>query len=208
MKMMTLIALSAWSSAASAQQPPLVSNQKPLVANTAPLVAPATPSAPVDPARLSAARALLDVVLPPAKRDAMIDSIMKGMMANLAGAMQNSPQMKAAYEADPRAGEIFSRFFQSQQARSLATLKANFPDMIEAMTRAYARRFTAPQMVELRSFFMTPTGQAYVTESPTIVNDPDVAKWQRDLMANTMAKIPAAADAMMAEIRALPPKGK
>ena len=187
-----------------AKPPPLVSNQKPLVANTTPLVAAPGSGAAVDPARLVAARGLLETVLPGDKREAMIDGIMKGMMANLAGAMQNSPQMKAAFEADPRAGAIIQKFFQRQQANSLTTLKTSFPGMIEAMAHAYARRFTIPQMSELRAFFQTPTGHAYVTEAPTIVNDPDVMKWQRDLMTSTMAKLPAEAQAMMAEIRELP----
>ena len=188
-----------------AQVAPLVADKRPLVANNAPLDVGKV--APLDPARLASARTLLDVVMPPAKRDGMIDAIMKGMMANLSQSMLNSPQMKAAYEADPRAGEIFQHFFQRQQANSLATLKANFPGMIEAMANAYARRFSITQMAEMRTFFQTPTGQVYISQAPTIVNDPDVAKWQRDLMTSAMGKIPAEIDAMMAEIRALPPKG-
>ena len=116
--------------------------------------------------------------------------------------------MKAAYAAGPRAGEIFQRFFQRQQANSLAMLKTNFPGMMDAMANAYARRFTVSQMAEMRSFFETPTGQVYINQAPTVVNDPDVAKWQRTLMTSAMAKMPAEIDAMMAEIRALLPKGK
>ncbi len=190
---------------AFAQQTPLVADKRPLVANTAPLDAGKV--VPIDPARLASARTLLDVVMPPAKREGMIDAIMKGMMANLSQSMLNSPQMKAAYEADPRAGEIFQRFFQRQQANSLATLKTNFPGMMEAMAHAYARRFTITQMGEMRTFFETPTGQVYINQAATIVNDPDVARWQRDLMTSAMGKIPAEVDAMMAEIRALPPRG-
>lgn len=190
---------------AFAQQGSLVADKRPLVANNAPLDAGKV--APLDPARVTAARTLLDVVMPPTKREGMIDAIMKGMMSNLSQSMLNSPQMKAAYEADPRAGEIFQRFFQRQQANSLAMLKTNFPGMMEAMANAYARRFSVTQMAEMRSFFETPTGQVYIDQAPTVVNDPDVAKWQRTLMTSAMAKMPAEIDAMMAEIRALLPKG-
>jgi hypothetical protein len=201
---MLIVAL-AVATPAFAQQAPLVADKRPLVANNAPLDAKTV--APLDPARLASARSLLDVVMPPAKREGMIDAIMKGMMANLSQSMLNSPQMKAAYEADPRAGEIFQRFFQRQQANSLTTLKTNFPGMMDAMANAYARRFSVAQMGEMRTFFETPTGQVYINQAATIVNDPDVAKWQRDLMTSAMSKIPAEVDAMMAEIRALPPKG-
>jgi hypothetical protein len=63
-------------------------------------------------------------------------------------------------------------------------------------------------MGEMRTFFETPTGQVYIGQAATIVNDPDVAKWQRDLMTKEMGKMPAEIEAMMAEIKALPPKGK
>ena len=191
---------------AIAQQPPLVADKTPLVANNAPLVGRAAET--IDPVRVAAARTLLDVVMPPTKRDGMIDSMMKGMMANLSQMMVNSPKMKAAYEGDPRAGAVFQRFFARQQQSTVAMLKENFPGMVDAMARAYARRFTTAQMSEMRTFFETPTGRLYIDQATTIVSDPDVAAWQRDLMTKSMARIPADVDAMMAEIKALPPKGK
>ena len=203
-RIMIAIVIASVSAPAVAAQAPLVANTKPLIANNALLVA--RDIAPIDPARLTTARALLNIVMPPAKREGMIDAIMKGMTANLQQSMQSSPQLKAAFEADPRVAEIMQRFFLKQQSASLTTLKANFPGMIEAMAHAYARRFTVAQMGEMRTFFQTPTGQVYISESPTIVNDPDVAKWQRDLMASTMGRIPAEAQAMMDEIKALPRK--
>ena len=191
---------------AFAQKPPLVADKAPLVANNAPLVARATET--IDPARVAAARTLLDVVMPSTKRDGMIDGMLKGMMVNLSQMMVNSPKLKAAYEGDPRAGTIFQRFFVQQQQSTIAMLKQNFPGMVDAMARAYARRFTTAQMGELRAFFETPTGRLYIDQAATIASDPDVANWQRDLMAKSMARIPADVDAMMAEIKALPPKGK
>ena len=191
---------------AFAQKPPLVADKAPLVANNAPLVARATET--IDPARVAAARTLLDVVMPSTKRDGMIDGMLKGMMVNLSQMMVNSPKLKAAYEGDPRAGTIFQRFFVQQQQSTIAMLKQNFPGMVDAMARAYARRFTTAQMGELRAFFETPTGRLYIDQAATIASDSDVAAWQRDLMIKSMARIPADVDAMMAEIKALAPKGK
>lgn len=64
------------------------------------------------------------------------------------------------------------------------------PELIEAMSRAYARRFTSSQMNEMHAFFSTPTGQRYVTEAMGIMSDPDVAEWQRNSMAKSMEKLP------------------
>ena len=191
---------------AFAQHPPLVADKAPLVANNAPIMVRETEA--IDPARVATARTLLDVIMPPTKREGMIDSMLKGMMANLSQMMANSPKLKAAYDGDPRAGTIFQRFFAQQQQSTIAMLKENFPGMVDAMARAYARRFTTAQMGELRAFFETPTGRLYIDQAATIASDPDVANWQRDLMAKSMARIPADVDAMMAEIKALPPKGK
>ena len=191
---------------AFAQQPPLVADKAPLVANNAPIMVRETEA--IDPARVATARSLLDVVMPPTKRDGMIDSMLKGMMANLSQMMVNSPKLKAAYEGDPRAGTIFQRFFVQQQQSTIAMLKENFPGMVDARARAYARRFTTAQMGELSAFFETPTGRLYIDQAATIASDPDVANWQRDLMTKSMARIPADVDAMMAEIKARPPKGK
>ena len=191
---------------ALAQKPLLVADKAPLVANNAPIVVRETEA--IDPVRVATARTLLDVIMPPTKRDGMIDGMLKGMMANLSQLMVNSPKLKAAYEGDSRAGTIFQRYFVRQQQSSVAMLKENFPGMVDAMARAYARRFTTAQMGELRAFFETPTGRLYIDQAATIASDPDVANWQRDLMAKSMVRIPADVDAMMAEIKALPPKGK
>jgi hypothetical protein len=164
--------------------------------------------AALDPARVASAKSLMDVIMPPAKREAMIEGIMRGMMANITQMMTSSPEMTSAFGGDERAKAIFDKFLKKQQEDSITMLKENFPGMMDAMTNAYARRFTAAQLGEMRTFFETPTGQIYVDQAATIMNDPDILTWQRDLMAKGFSKLPKDVEAMMAEIKALPPKGK
>jgi hypothetical protein len=163
---------------------------------------------PIDAARVASSKALLDVLMPPAKREAMIEGIMRGMMTNITQMMMSSPEMTAAFGGDERAGAIFNKFMTRQQESSITMLKENFPGMMDAMANAYARRFTAAQLTEMASFFKTPTGQIYVDQAPTIMTDPDIMKWQRDLMAKGFSRIPTDMEAMMAEIKALKPKAK
>jgi hypothetical protein len=158
-----------------------------------------------DPARLGVARSLLSTLVPPEKRDAMIDGMMKSMMANITQGMTESPFFKEALAKEPRARSIFERFIARQQTESLTLLKQNMPSMIEAMSKAYARRFTAAQMGEMRAFFETPTGRIYIDQAATIMSDPDVAKWQRDLMASSMNRMPSEMTALMNELKALKP---
>ncbi len=164
--------------------------------------------APLDPARVTSAKGLMDVIMPPTKREAMIESIMRGMMANVTQMMTSSPEMTSAFGGDQRAVEIFDKFMKRQQESSIKMLKDNFPGMMDAMTNAYARRFTTVQLAEMRMFFETPTGQIYVDQAATIMNDPDVQTWQRDLMTKGFSQMPKEIDAMVAEIRALKPQGK
>ena len=164
--------------------------------------------APLDVARVASAKVLLDVVMPPAKREAMIDGIMRGMMSNITQMMTSSPEMTAAFNGDERATAIFAKFMTRQQEDSIKMLKENFPGMMDAMANAYARRFTTAQMADMQTFFETPTGQVYIDQAATIVTDPDIAKWQRDLMAKGFARLPKDVEAMMAEIKALKPKAK
>lgn len=164
--------------------------------------------ATLEPARVASAKSLMDVIMPPAKREAMIEGIMRGMMNNVTQMMTSNPEMTAAFGGDKRVTEIFDRFMKRQQESSIKMLKDNFPGMMDAMTNAYARRFTAVQLGEMRTFFETPTGQIYVDQAATIMNDPDVMAWQRDLMTKGFSQMPKDIDAMMAEIKALKPQGK
>ncbi len=164
--------------------------------------------APLDTARVASAKSLMDVIMPPAKREAMIEGIMRGMMSNVTQMMTSSPEMTDAFGGDKRATEIFDKFMKRQQESSIKMLKDNFPGMMDAMTNAYARRFTSVQLGEMRTFFETPTGQIYVDQAATIMNDPDVMAWQRDLMTKGFSQMPKEIDAMMAEIKALKPKAK
>ena len=167
-----------------------------------------TDVSPIDPVRLSAARAVLDVIMPPVTREKMIESMIKSMMGNLSQSIFENPEMKAALEADQRASTILQRFFTRQQENSLAIMKKDFPGMIDAMAHAYARRFTTIQLADMQKFFETSTGRIYVEQAATIMSDPDIAKWQRDSSSKSISLMLKDAQAAVAEIKALTAKDK
>ena len=157
------------------------------------LAAPATAQtpAPLDPARVTAARELIDVLMPPATREQLITGMMAPMLANMRRAMQSAPGFAADIHADPKLRTAFDAFITKQQAQTTRMLREALPGMLPAMARAYARRFDVAQMHELRAFFQTPTGRAYMQASYTIMSDPDIQAWQQDLMARTMGRLQA-----------------
>ena len=143
-----------------------------------------------DAAQLAAAAGLMDVLMPPSQRDAMIDNIVNGMLQTIFSSLSNQPHLKALLESEPRARPVFERFLARQRALAGASMRDNMPGLIDAMTIAYARRFTLGQMAEMERFFRTPTGQAYVAQAGSIMNDPAVASWQQRVMTQDLARSP------------------
>ena len=187
---MALLALTAATPAAS-QQPPLVANTKPLVANTAPLVAKAPVAAPIKdpaPAEVAAGRKIVRLVLPPDKRDAMLNAVMTSMMgAMLNGTFKSDPEMQKAFTEVPEVKPVFAAFFDKLRTNVMGDLKANMPGLLEAYARAYARQFTIPEMTTIEAFLASPTGAKFAERGGTILTDPDVRSWQIDQVARLRA---------------------
>lgn len=146
-------------------------------------------AAPIEPARLAAARQVIDLIMPPATRATMIRSMLDPMLTNIRQGMMQAPVFADAIGRDQRARATFDTFMTRQNEKTMAMLEADLPSMVEAMSRAYARRFTVAQLGDLRTFFETPTGQVYMREASTLMSDPDVAAWQRQMMARSMERV-------------------
>jgi hypothetical protein len=159
---------------------------------------PETISAPTAE-RLASAAQLMAAMMPPEQREAMVEQMITAMMANILPSIKNSLEKQAAL-SNPEIRGVFDRFIVRQQELAISQLKAEMPKLVEAMSRAYARRFTTAQMDEMHSFFRTPTGQIYVRESMSIMSDPDVAEWQRDSMTKSMDKLPEELKALQQEL--------
>ena len=158
----------------------------------APASAAAQPANPVSQPganELAAAHRLMEALLPKEQRDLMMEQMMSSMMTNLIGGIRQGLGVDAQVSravVEP----VLDRFVERQKTQALAQLKTDMPYMIDAMSRAYARRFSVSQLDEMHAFFGSPTGQRYVMESVNIMADPDLAEWQRNSMAKSMEKLP------------------
>ena len=160
------------------------------------------PAAP-DPARLAAGRALVDAALPPATREAMIRGIVGPMVENVRTAMANSPQMAELVAKQPGARDVLDRYMQRIVQTSLEGVQAAMPKLAAAMAQAYARHLTLAQLNDTLAFYQTASGRALVASLPTIQTDPAVLQVQREMMADTIAKLPAQVKQLQAEMAAL-----
>ena len=153
--------------------------------------APAAAVAAPDPARLAAARELIDVLMPPESRARMIEGMIAPMLGNLQQGIAQSPMFSSAMAQDPQMQTQFAAFMDRQQTRTMTLMRDGLPSMVDAMARAYARRFDVAQCRDIKAFFATPSGRAYMQQSLTIMADPDVAAWQRSMMESSMAHMQA-----------------
>lgn len=154
-----------------------------------------------DAARLVEARKLLDVILPPEARERMFRSMMTAMMANMTKALREDPNL-AKVLGDVAVQDAFGRAIARQQQTMTDELMTNLPAMFEAMSRAYARRFSVDELRQIGAFFATPAGRAYSTNAAEIMSDPDIAAWQGQLMRKQMALMPAMMDEIKRDVEA------
>jgi hypothetical protein len=175
-----------------------------LAALALPAVAHAQAAAPaataaVDPARLTEARKVIDLIMPPASREKTVRTMMNAMMANIAKAMNENP----SFGSDkPEMREAMTRSIARMEKEMLDLIAPTMPAMSEAMAHAYARRFTLDQLEQMEAFFRSPAGQAYVANVADIFSDPDVVAWQRDLTQRQMARMPAMMDEILHDAEA------
>jgi hypothetical protein len=170
----------------------------PVAAQTAPVAA----AAPVDPARLTAARKLIDKIAPPEKRDAMVEQIVRPMMANMRRSMEQSPEFATSFAEKPELKKQMFEFLDAETEHSMTVVRQALPAMWEAMATAYARRFTLDQLAEIGRFFDTPTGRYYAEQAPTIMTDPAVQDAQRAMMAKSFEGLQDRVRAMTEKMQA------
>lgn len=189
----------------------------------APVTGPA--AAAVDPARLAAARPVIDQIWPLGTYErimrAAMDQVMSGTMAN----MYDMSTDEFAKAIDPKApvapsGKTFRQMLAEDdpyfEERTRRTMKVMTDEMIVLMTEvepevrvaladSYARRFSVAQLDDLHAFFATPTGRIYARESMLLMMGPDMMKAMQAFVPRMMQRMPAIMQKVEAATRDLPP---
>lgn len=152
------------------------------------------------PERLALARQLIDLMMPQSEMAAQADSYARPMMDNLISAIEQNEELKAAFRDMPGLRPIFDRFVDRVRADALSQLTQSLPGLREATIGAYARQFDEQQLRDIGAFFATPSGRVYSQQSVNIMNDPEVAAWQRQSFANSQERLQPLLEQFMAEI--------
>ncbi len=173
----------------------------------------ATEAAPIEPARLEAAKSTVDYLFPlgtyermmKGTMDQLMDQMMMGMgdmrMGDLAGAggvargdmpdgMGEKTLAEISREADPNFDErmkISTKVMMDEMIDIMITME---PAVREALTNIYARKFTAPQLTEMNSFFATDTGSAFARDYMMVFVDPEMMQSMMTMVPEMMQAMP------------------
>ena len=176
------------------------------------------PVPPTDPARLAAARPVIDHIWARGHyarmMHTMMDQFMPAAVARmmkmrpddlLAGLGGKSPMLGTDGGTGKVPGETIGQMALEKdpyfQQRMTITLRVFGDEMAKVMTQvepgvrdalahSYARRFTVTQLGELDRFFATPTGAAYAADATTLMMSPDMAVAMQDFTPRLMKTLP------------------
>ena len=196
----------------------------PSFAQTAQPTAPQSASeAPVDPARLAAAKPVIDQIWPMGTyarlMHGMMEQMSQGMLANMYGmrAEDLAPDAKSAKAAGGKTlGEMMAEDDPYYQQRMQITMRVMFDEMGRLMTEvepqvrdglahSYARHFSVDQLNDLHRFFATPTGKAYAADSMMLMMGPDMMKAMQSFAPRMFKAMPAIMAKVQEATKDLPP---
>ncbi|RDE05955.1 DUF2059 domain-containing protein [Sphingomonas aracearum] len=180
-----------------------------------------------DPARVAAARPVIDQVWPLGTyarlMRGMAEQMSSGMLAGMYGMRPEDMLPAAEMPAGKRDGKTFGQIMAETdpyfQQRTDITMRVMFDEMGKLMTevepevraalvQSYARRFSVQQLADLQRFFATPTGIAYAADSMMLMMGPEMMKAMQAFTPRLMKAMPAIFVKVQDATKHLPPPPK
>lgn len=135
-----------------------------------------SPQAPIDPARMVAAKALMEA---------------QGGIAQAQKALEQmtTAMVEQVRKQSPSEADGFQRFMQQYLAPDSQRVTAYFNAILQASTMFYAERCTVEELKAMTAFMATPTGQKFVSLAPELgaVMAPELIRFQKDLIGEVQA---------------------
>ena len=177
-------------------------------------------------ARLPAASAIVDAIVPPGTMGEMIGSMFDGFLGPFQDlASEPSPSEAAerlGFTADQldldaeQAAEVLALLdpiWRERQERTMAATKeamgtmmsALEPALRSAMSELYAIHFDERELADIGAFFATPSGRAYARKSFTMSSDPRMAGSMMQAMPQMIGPAAEIEATMKAALADLPP---
>ncbi|WP_395333443.1 DUF2059 domain-containing protein [Novosphingobium sp. BL-8H] len=126
-------------------------------------------SQPVDQGRLAVAHDIVTLAWPPEQRDAMMQKLLTVISAQF----KSGAPIDTIHDAGLR--QIMNDYFNSIPELLKPAVSAFLPKQMDAIAKAYARKFTLTELQDVRTFAQTPSGSRFLQQSMEVMSDPDVA---------------------------------
>jgi hypothetical protein len=167
-----------------------------LAAVPAGAVAQDTPASSADAAELAEARAIVDVMFPPAQREQMFDKVLTDLTSQFRQAMP------AEALSDPGLKAILDEFLASALARERPMMNRHLPEIMDSIVQAYVHEFSLAELKDIHAFALTPSGSHYLSRSSALIADPAVARVNTRIMAEAQELSRQMGDELKAKILA------
>lgn len=181
-----------------------------------------------DPARLAGARLVIEQIWPLGTYQRMMDAAFEEVVNTMFAGMYDVPvssfagmagvdETEAArlaggktmrdlmLEADPHFEERMQITMRVMGKEMTPLMTEMEPGIRDSLAVTYARRFTAAQLADLHSFFETPSGKFYASESMMLMMSPEVMKAMQAFMPKLIEHMPAIMGKVQEATRHLPP---
>ena len=166
----------------------------------------------VDPARLAAARTTVDYLFPLGTYQRMMKGTMDKLMDSILSQTFDRPmgETMKGYGLDDEAIEDMGDtsindmmrardpYFEERMRISTTVMMDEMVDVMttmepairEALTKIYARKFTASQLAEMNRFFATDTGGAFARDYMMVFVDPEMMQSMMGMVPEMMQAMP------------------
>ncbi|MFT3968182.1 MAG: DUF2059 domain-containing protein [Sphingobium sp.] len=188
----------------------------------------AAQTAAADPARLAEAKRTIDHIFPTGTYRRMMGGNFSRMMEGISAQMldmkvKDVVAMGGANEAETakmtdatirQVMEIVDPAFEQRNKAmfdgmmtGMADIMNGFePEIRDALSEAYAAKFTTAQLKEMNAFFATPTGSLYAENAMTLAMDPAFMEKIMKLTPRIMQAMPRIAADAVTKTKGLPPR--
>ncbi|MFM9937154.1 MAG: hypothetical protein ACKVOL_13270 [Novosphingobium sp.] len=157
-----------------------------------------------DPERLALAREVIAIGFPEAEREALFFDAVDAMVK------QTRKVMLAQMQNDVGATAISDRKIEGFVQKSKTVLRSHIPALMDGMAQGYAREFSSEDLIQIRAFATTSSGQHFFLRSSAIIGDPGFAAANESYLRDLQPMIGQMRDELTAELTAYfakhPPK--
>jgi hypothetical protein len=201
---------------AAAKKPPMA----------APTAAPMPVAVPMDPAKITAAKAVVDKLWPLGTYDRVMDATMGGFMDSLMDqimAMRLTdlvpPEMQKDMPKGPEAKMTFKEIMAKEDPHFVERMRISStvmntemkpilakwePAVRDIMAKALGKKFSTTQLTDLAAFFGTPSGSAFAKEWMVLYLEPEYYLSMKDMIPDLIKIGPGIAKKVEAATAHLP----